>query len=101
MSVRRNPLGDAVAIASGRQPGTLKASWPLGRLVPQLRGQKFTERERETVRRQAGRARAAAERLENALGNGEGVVSGLPDIPSDAPHLTSPHCKGMAASRKA
>ncbi|CAL9335792.1 hypothetical protein SUDANB6_00164 [Streptomyces sp. enrichment culture] len=43
----------------------------LGRLVPQLRGQEFTEDERETVRRQIGRVRAAADRLEGALDNGE------------------------------
>lgn len=33
----------------------------LGRLVPQLRGQEFTDDERETVRRQIGRVRAAAD----------------------------------------
>jgi hypothetical protein len=43
----------------------------LGRLVPQLRGQEFTEDERETVRRQIGRVRAAADWLERALDNGE------------------------------
>ncbi|MGW6793665.1 DUF6192 family protein [Streptomyces chartreusis] len=43
----------------------------LGRLVPQLRGQEFTEDERETVRRQIGRVRAAADWLEGALDNGE------------------------------
>ncbi|WJY43285.1 DUF6192 family protein (plasmid) [Streptomyces sp. P9-2B-2] len=43
----------------------------LGRLVPQLRGQAFTEDERETVRRQIGRVRAAADWLEGALDNGE------------------------------
>ncbi|MER6288438.1 DUF6192 family protein [Streptomyces sviceus] len=42
----------------------------LGRLVPQLRGQEFTEDERETVRRQIGRVRAAADWLEGALDNG-------------------------------
>ncbi|MDQ0833673.1 hypothetical protein QF032_005517 [Streptomyces achromogenes] len=36
----------------------------LGRLVPPLRGQEFTEDERETVRRQIGRVRAAADWLE-------------------------------------
>ncbi|MFI5477060.1 DUF6192 family protein [Streptomyces cacaoi] len=43
----------------------------LDRLVPQLRGQEFTEDERETVRRQIGRVRAAADWLEGALDNGE------------------------------
>ncbi|MFD8261921.1 DUF6192 family protein [Streptomyces griseoluteus] len=43
----------------------------LGRLVPQLRGQEFTDDERETVRRQIGRVRAAADWLEGALDNGE------------------------------
>ncbi|WP_267881469.1 DUF6192 family protein [Streptomyces sp. NRRL S-1448] len=43
----------------------------LGRLVPQMRGQEFTDDERETVRRQIGRVRAAADRLEGALDNGE------------------------------
>ncbi|MFG2030506.1 DUF6192 family protein [Streptomyces sp. NPDC048825] len=43
----------------------------LGRLVPQLRGQEFTDEERETVRRQIGRVRAAADWLEGALDNGE------------------------------
>jgi hypothetical protein len=43
----------------------------LGRLVPRLRGQEFTEDERETVRRQIGRVRAAADWLEGALDNGE------------------------------
>jgi hypothetical protein len=43
----------------------------LGRLVPQMRGQEFTEDERETVRRQIGRVRAAADWLEGALDNGE------------------------------
>jgi hypothetical protein len=43
----------------------------LGRLVPQLRGQEFAEDERETVRRQIGRVRAAADWLEGALDNGE------------------------------
>ncbi|WP_409468674.1 DUF6192 family protein [Streptomyces sp. HC307] len=43
----------------------------LGRLVPQLRGQQFTDDERETVRRQIGRVRAAADWLEGALDNGE------------------------------
>lgn len=43
----------------------------LGRLVPQLRGQEFTEDERETVRRQISRVRAAADWLEGALDNGE------------------------------
>jgi hypothetical protein len=43
----------------------------LGRLVPQLRGQEFTQDERETVRRQIGRVRAVADWLEGALDNGE------------------------------
>ncbi|MEU9014692.1 DUF6192 family protein [Streptomyces sp. NPDC048479] len=43
----------------------------LGRLVPQLRGQEFTDDERETVRRQISRVRAAADWLEGALANGE------------------------------
>ncbi|MDT0479263.1 MULTISPECIES: DUF6192 family protein [Streptomyces] len=43
----------------------------LSRLVPQLRGQEFTEDERETVRRQIGRVCAAAHWLEGALDNGE------------------------------
>ncbi|WP_405693367.1 DUF6192 family protein [Streptomyces coelicoflavus] len=43
----------------------------LGRLVPQLRGQEFTQDERETVRWQIGRVRAAADWLEGALDNGE------------------------------
>lgn len=43
----------------------------LGRLVPRLRDQEFTEDERETVRRQIGRVRAAADWLEAALESGE------------------------------
>lgn len=43
----------------------------LGRLVPRMRGQEFTDHERETVRRQIGRVRAAADWLEGALDNGE------------------------------
>ncbi|WP_037568336.1 DUF6192 family protein [Phaeacidiphilus oryzae] len=43
----------------------------LGRLVPRLRGVEFTEDERETVRRQIGRVRAAADWLEGALDSGE------------------------------
>ncbi|MFK4227844.1 DUF6192 family protein [Streptomyces sp. NPDC019890] len=43
----------------------------LGRLVPQLRGQEFTEDEREAVRRHVGRVRAAADWVEGALDNGE------------------------------
>ncbi|MFF4309677.1 DUF6192 family protein [Streptomyces sp. NPDC001507] len=42
----------------------------LGRLVPQMRGQEFTDDERETVRRQIGRVRAT-DWLEGALDNGE------------------------------
>ncbi|MEU4134536.1 DUF6192 family protein [Streptomyces wuyuanensis] len=36
-----------------------------------MRGQEFTEDERETVRRQIGRVRAAADWLEAAIDNGE------------------------------
>jgi hypothetical protein len=36
-------------------------------MVPRLRGQEFTEDERETVRRQIGRVHAAADRLEGAV----------------------------------
>ncbi|MFF0066505.1 DUF6192 family protein [Streptomyces sp. NPDC005279] len=43
----------------------------LGRLVPRMRGLEFTDDERETVRRQIGRVRAAADWLEGALDNGE------------------------------
>ncbi|MET7938050.1 DUF6192 family protein [Streptomyces sp. NPDC005322] len=43
----------------------------LGRLVPQMRGQEFTDDERETVRRQISRVRAAADWLEGAIDNGE------------------------------
>ncbi|MGP4009132.1 DUF6192 family protein [Streptomyces sp. 4N124] len=43
----------------------------LGRLVPRMRGQEFTDDERETVRRQIGRVRAAADWLEGAVDNGE------------------------------
>ncbi|MEV7535388.1 DUF6192 family protein [Streptomyces hydrogenans] len=43
----------------------------LGRLVPRLRGQEFTEDERETVRRGISKVRAAAEWLEAAIDNGE------------------------------
>ncbi|MGW5732928.1 MULTISPECIES: DUF6192 family protein [Streptomyces] len=43
----------------------------LGRLVPQLRGQEFTEDERETVGWQIGRVRAAADWFEGILDNGE------------------------------
>jgi hypothetical protein len=43
----------------------------LGRLVPQMRGQQFTDDERESIRRQIGRVRAAADWLEGALDNGE------------------------------
>ncbi|MFF7550836.1 DUF6192 family protein [Streptomyces canus] len=43
----------------------------LDRLVPQLRGQEFTDDERETVRRQIDRVRAAADWLAGALDNGE------------------------------
>ncbi|MGP4087845.1 DUF6192 family protein [Streptomyces sp. KR55] len=42
-----------------------------GRLVPRLRGQEFTEDERETVRRGIARVRAAAEWLEAAVDHGE------------------------------
>ncbi|WP_225826247.1 DUF6192 family protein [Streptomyces naphthomycinicus] len=43
----------------------------LGRLVPRLRGQEFTEDERETVRRGIAKVRAAADWLEAAIDNGE------------------------------
>ncbi|MEV0254732.1 DUF6192 family protein [Streptomyces sp. NPDC050732] len=43
----------------------------LGRLVPRLRGQEFSEDERETVRRGISKVRAAADWLEGALENGE------------------------------
>ncbi|WP_189554252.1 DUF6192 family protein [Streptomyces lavendofoliae] len=43
----------------------------LGRLVPRMRGQEFTDDERETVRRQIDRVRAAADWLEGAIDNGE------------------------------
>ncbi|MDF9816691.1 DUF6192 family protein [Streptomyces sp. SPB162] len=43
----------------------------LGRLVPQLRGQEFTEDERETVRRSVAKVRAAADWLEAAIEAGE------------------------------
>ncbi|MFD3548997.1 DUF6192 family protein [Streptomyces sp. NPDC058655] len=42
----------------------------LGRLVPRLRGQEFTEDERETVRRGIARVRAAADWLESAIDAG-------------------------------
>ncbi|MFV2117108.1 DUF6192 family protein [Streptomyces sp. Act-28] len=45
-----------------------------GRLVPQLRGQEFTEDEHETVRRQIGRVRAAADWLGGTLDNGESTL---------------------------
>lgn len=43
----------------------------LGRLVPRLRGQEFTEDERETVRRGIAKVRAAADWLESAVDHGE------------------------------
>jgi Family of unknown function (DUF6192) len=43
----------------------------LGRLVPRLRGQEFSEDERETVRRGIVRVRAAADWLEAAVDHGE------------------------------
>ncbi|MFD8381700.1 DUF6192 family protein [Streptomyces sp. NPDC059679] len=43
----------------------------LGRLVPRLRGQEFTEDERETVRRGISKVRAAADWLEGAMDHGE------------------------------
>ncbi len=42
----------------------------LGRLVPRLRGQEFTEDERETVRRGIAKVRAAADWLESAIDAG-------------------------------
>ncbi|GHE75746.1 hypothetical protein GCM10018785_50100 [Streptomyces longispororuber] len=43
----------------------------LGRLVPKMRGQQFTDDERATVRRQLARVRTAADWLEGALEHGE------------------------------
>lgn len=43
----------------------------LGRLVPRMRGQEFTDDERETVRRGISEVRAAADWLEAATDNGE------------------------------
>ncbi|WP_369174916.1 DUF6192 family protein [Streptomyces sp. R28] len=43
----------------------------LGRLVPRLRGQEFTEDERETVRRGIAKVRAAADWLESTVDHGE------------------------------
>ncbi|MFJ8663462.1 DUF6192 family protein [Streptomyces sp. NPDC093795] len=43
----------------------------LGRLVPRMRGQEFTDDERETVRRGISKVRAAADWLEAAIDNGE------------------------------
>ncbi|CAM5554300.1 RacO protein OS=Streptomyces fumanus OX=67302 GN=GCM10018772_61460 PE=4 SV=1 [Streptomyces fumanus] len=43
----------------------------LGRLVPRMRGQEFSEDERETVRRGISKVRAAADWLEAAVDNGE------------------------------
>ncbi|WP_307865994.1 DUF6192 family protein [Streptomyces smyrnaeus] len=43
----------------------------LGRLVPRLRGQEFSEDERETVRRGIAKVRAAADWLEDAIDAGE------------------------------
>ncbi|MFI5809252.1 DUF6192 family protein [Streptomyces sp. NPDC051561] len=43
----------------------------LGRLVPRMRGQEFTEDERETVRRGLAKVRAAADWLEAAIDQGE------------------------------
>ncbi|MFD5320322.1 DUF6192 family protein [Streptomyces sp. NPDC127098] len=43
----------------------------LGRLVPRLRGQEFSEDERETVRRGVAKGRAAADWLEGAIDAGE------------------------------
>ncbi|MBT2368850.1 hypothetical protein J7E88_26880 [Streptomyces sp. ISL-10] len=43
----------------------------LGRLVPRLRGQEFTEDERETVRRGIARVRTSADWLEAAIDTGE------------------------------
>ncbi|MEU6672139.1 DUF6192 family protein [Streptomyces sp. NPDC046727] len=70
-------------VANGRRRGTVlqkrrtrtlrRHSYvaSLGRLVPRLRGQEFTEDERETVRRGIARVRAAADWLEAAIDNGE------------------------------
>lgn len=43
----------------------------LGRLVPRMRGQEFTDDERETVRRGIAKVRAAADWLEAAIDSGE------------------------------
>ncbi|MEV0052477.1 DUF6192 family protein [Saccharopolyspora shandongensis] len=43
----------------------------LGRLVPRMRGQEFTEDERETVRRGIAKVRAAADWLEAAVDHGD------------------------------
>lgn len=43
----------------------------IGRLVPRLRGQEFTDDERTTVRRGLAKVRAAADWLEAALEAGE------------------------------
>ncbi|WP_241265670.1 DUF6192 family protein [Streptomyces boncukensis] len=43
----------------------------LGRLVPRMRGQEFTEDERETIRRSVAKVRAAADWLEAANDSGE------------------------------
>ncbi|MHC0433509.1 DUF6192 family protein [Streptomyces sp. O3] len=42
----------------------------LGRLVPRLRGQEFTDDERDTVRRSVAKVRAAADWLESAIDSG-------------------------------
>ncbi|MFI5635654.1 DUF6192 family protein [Streptomyces sp. NPDC051664] len=44
---------------------------PLGRLVPRMRGQDFTNDERDTIRRGVFKVRAAADWLEAAIDNGE------------------------------
>lgn len=46
----------------------------LGRLVPRLRGQEFTEDERETIRRGIAKVRTAADWLEMAVESGEFTV---------------------------
>jgi hypothetical protein len=43
----------------------------LGRLVPRLRGQEFSEDERETIRRGIAKVRAGADWLEGAIDSGE------------------------------
>ncbi|WP_435866372.1 DUF6192 family protein, partial [Streptomyces wuyuanensis] len=57
--------------ASNDAVKTMKCIRPLVLIADMMRGQEFTEDERETVRRQIGRVRAAADWLEAAIDNGE------------------------------